>query len=106
MTHPLDEIAVEAAAKALYAQACEQRGFDNDIDEVWEISEFRENCMAGLNAALSAAFKSASERGMARDGDASIQDGDVWSVYSGWKSDYAEAHREFPVTIIRHKGVK
>ena len=58
-----DAIAIEAAAKALYAKACEQRGFRNDIDEMWEMSEFRESCTDGLKAALDAAEASLRERG-------------------------------------------
>lgn len=90
--------AIEMAAKALYATACKQRGFRNDIDEVWESSEFRENCMAGLADAIAAYFASMKAQGLAFDDEmdwtTSIEDGNNLGV---------QIEHNVPVTIISLK---
>jgi hypothetical protein len=95
--HPFDEIAVEAAAQA----ACESQGRDwsklpEHGKEWWRVQTL---------AALSAAFKSARERGMAETGYGYVinYDGNFYE----WKASSSEPSDKtgrFPVTIIRHKG--
>jgi hypothetical protein len=90
MTHPFDEIDVEAAAKAV--------GDNTHCD----VPNGCPICTDIANAALSAAFKSARERGMARDGKGyhDADGADAWDATTG---GFAEPGG-FPVTIIRHKG--
>ena len=79
MTHPFDEIAVEAAAKAY--ETMERRIFNGLEKGNIELEP--------IHAALSAAFKSALIRGMV------FLDNEWWP---GKTPDYIG-----PVTIIRHK---
>lgn len=82
--HPFDEIAVEQIARHM----AEVAGFKSH-----DWAPFRTRA----NLALSAAFKSATERGMAR-GDLGHLGG------SGhWHIGFNSGEGCFPVTIIRHK---
>ena len=87
MNHPFDEIAVEAARAALRWRGLRLPKGD-------------------INAALSAAFKSARDRGVARDGfayrHAMATTPGSWGAYTGGPPNGSNIE-DFPVTIIRHK---
>ena len=95
MTHPFDEIAVEAAAKAIRSDCFDPENI-KFFEDLWCKTE-REKAFAGANAALSAAFQSARERGMAIEAFGSAPEDGGYSA-----ATWATALE--PVTIIRHTG--
>ena len=99
MTHPFDEIAVDAAEKAR-AAAWEKYPILRDGG----VSR-KHVPIEAMSAALSAAFKSARERGVAREGlgyrNLGHRDREVWTAQT-WAPE-ASGSPSFPVTIIRHR---
>ena len=102
MTHPFDEIAVEAGAKAAWEEEAQPRPMRLPM---WsDISDKEHETWRGIShATLSAAFQSARERGMARDGT---------SLKSGWEGGIFLVMEPIPegakvetvaVTCFRHK---
>ena len=90
MTHPFDEIAVEAAANAL----CEALGYGPNYSKhntvMWN------SALKAISPALSAAFKSARDRGMVEEGH--LQSGMDYLIHN----EPLEG-TTYPVTVIRHK---
>ena len=98
MTHPFDEIAVEAGAKAAWEEEAQPRPMRLPL---WsDISDKERETWRGIShATLSAAFKSARDRGMAMDDRAHENCFSKQWINIG----HCEDESTFPVTIIRHK---
>ena len=106
--HPFSKDAVEAAAKALYREACRQRDYFDDTDEIWQVVEFRESCIAGMNVSLSAALEHARGEGNVKNGTCESYNYRrrsaelVWSDHVEWNATTSESvQRNFPVAIIK-----
>lgn len=103
--HPFDDVAVEAAAKAIFAKLFHLENPDDPVNG-WNAGmsggddmEFvRPRFIDYATSALTAAFKSMKDRGMAREGVATEKRG-VWLARS---QDHPGSNCMF-VTIIRHK---
>ena len=97
MTHPFDEIAVEASAKAAWNEES-IRAAGKPRSVLWsDISVQEQQKWLDISrAALSAAFKSARDRGMVEEGN--LQSGMDYLIYN----EPLEG-TTYPVTIIHHK---
>ena len=95
MTHPFDEIAVEAAAKAIYF---EQHTIMHDHEKLWLEAKKNPVWRDCANVALSAALKSARDRGMAEICEDFMFSDDEEPHNFGNDEYYMPT-----VTIIRHK---